>query len=257
MPQGSQSGGNRQGLGYTCCIPCSLLPRARIPSMAPADPSNFPDPGYPAIPAAPGGNNPSIRQEIATCAARMIAEDGLDYAGAKQKAARQVLGTNRVRGDFLPDNDEITEEVRIYQQLFQSDTQPARLTALRHTALALMRLLDEYQPVLVGAVCNGTAGEHTDIHLNLYTSNAKDVEIFLLNEGIDFEASESLRPGHQKGREPVETLSFLWSPGSRRRDLAEGVRLHIHPERAQRLPVCERATVNDLEKMLAEEETAP
>ena len=37
-----------------------------------------------------------LREEIAQAAARMIAEDGADYATAKRKAARQVLGDIRV-----------------------------------------------------------------------------------------------------------------------------------------------------------------
>lgn len=55
-------------------------------------------------------------------AARLIAEEGLDYASAKRKAARQVVGQARVAGEWLPDNDQIEEEIREYQALFQSDT---------------------------------------------------------------------------------------------------------------------------------------
>ena len=45
-----------------------------------------------------------LRAEIAAAAARMIAEDGADYGTAKRKAARLILGNQRVRGDVLPDN---------------------------------------------------------------------------------------------------------------------------------------------------------
>jgi hypothetical protein len=38
-----------------------------------------------------------LREEIAQAAARMIAEDGADYATAKRKAARQMLGDARGR----------------------------------------------------------------------------------------------------------------------------------------------------------------
>ncbi|MGI4856901.1 MAG: UDP-N-acetylmuramate--alanine ligase, partial [Janthinobacterium lividum] len=48
-----------------------------------------------------------VRDEIATIAARMIAEDGLDFASAKRKAARQVIGDVRVAGEWLPDNEHI------------------------------------------------------------------------------------------------------------------------------------------------------
>src|ERR1700688_507762 len=127
-----------------------------------------------------------LRAEIAVAAARMIAEDGADYGSAKRKAARQILGANKVRGDLLPDNEQIEEEVRQHFALFYGDTQPARLLWLRRIALRLMADLAQFSPYLTGAVLNGTAGEHSDIHLQLFTESPKDVEIFLLNKNIRF-----------------------------------------------------------------------
>jgi hypothetical protein len=149
-----------------------------------------------------------LRAEIAAAAARMIAEDGADYGTAKQKAARQILGNTRVRGDILPDNAQIEDEVRQYNELFFSDTQPARLHHLRTLSLGLMEELAQFNPYLTGAVLNGTAGVHSDIHLQLFAESPKDVEIYLLNKNISFDVSET---GHYKGRhnEAVETLSFL------------------------------------------------
>ena len=148
-----------------------------------------------------------LRAEIAACAARMIAEDGADYATAKRKACRQLLGDRRVNGKVIPDNSQIEEEVRAYNELFLSDTQPIRLQKLRELALEVMAELETFSPYLTGAVLNGTAGEHSDIHLQLFTDSPKDVEIHLLNRNIDFEVSES---AHFSGRgDPVERLSFL------------------------------------------------
>ena len=149
-----------------------------------------------------------LRAEIAAAAARMIAEDGVDYGTAKRKAAKQILGNNKVSGDILPDNAMLEEEVRLYNELFFADTQPARLLHLRNLAVRIMVELAPFQPHLTGAVLNGTAGEHSDIHLQLFSESPKDVEIYLLNKQIAFEVSES---SHFKGRsEPVETLSFMW-----------------------------------------------
>ena len=153
-------------------------------------------------------NIETLRAEIAAAAARMIAEDGADYGTAKRKAAKQILGNTKVRGDIMPDNAQIEEEVRQYNELFFADSQPARLLHLRKLALRMMDELAQFTPYLIGAVLNGTAGEHSDIHLQLFPESAKDVEIFLINKNVDFEVSEST---HFKGRgEPVETLSFLW-----------------------------------------------
>ena len=146
--------------------------------------------------------------EIAASAARLIAEDGADYATAKRKAARQILGNTKIRGNIMPDNAQIEEEVRRYNELFLGDIQPARLLHLRKLALRMMEELAVFAPHLTGAVLNGTAGEHSDIHLQLFSESAKDVEIFLLNRNVAFEVSET---PHFNGRgEPVETVSFIW-----------------------------------------------
>jgi AcrR family transcriptional regulator len=161
-----------------------------------------------------------VREEIAIAAARMIAEDGLDYSTAKRKAARQVVGETRVAGEWLPDNDQIEEEIREYQSLFQSDSQPAVLRRLREIALDWMERLAPFNPYLTGAVLSGTAGEHSDVYLQTFCDNPKEVAIHLLNANIQYDVSETR---HFGGRSPVETLSFLWRPS---RD-ADAVGIHI------------------------------
>lgn len=140
-------------------------------------------------------------------AARLIAEEGLDYASAKRKAARQIVGQARVAGEWLPDNNEIEEEIREYQSLFQAETQPAVLRRLREVALEWMKRLAPFNPYLTGAVLNGTAGEHSDIHLQVFCDNSKEVAIYLLNANVQYDVSETR---HFGGRGDVETLSFLW-----------------------------------------------
>ncbi|MDB5793629.1 MAG: hypothetical protein JWR25_8, partial [Noviherbaspirillum sp.] len=118
-----------------------------------------------------------LRAEIAVAAARLIAEDGADYGTAKRKAAKQILGNSKVRGEIMPDNAQIEDEVRIYNELFFNESQPARLLHLRKLALRMMEELLQFSPYLTGAVLNGTAGEHSDIHLQLFTDSSKDVQI--------------------------------------------------------------------------------
>ena len=48
-----------------------------------------------------------LRLEIAAAAARLIADAGLDYASAKRKAVRQLIGDGGTPKGLLPDNDEI------------------------------------------------------------------------------------------------------------------------------------------------------
>jgi hypothetical protein len=159
----------------------------------------------------------SVRTEIAVAAARLIAEEGLDYHHAKRKAVQQVLGNSKPRGTALPDNQEIEDQLRIYNELFFADTQPARLRHLRLLALELMKTLARFEPWLIGAVLNGTAGEHSDIHLMCFVDSTKDVEIELLNRNIDFEVSEPHAGRHLAA---AETVSFMWQ--------GEGVHLSLH-----------------------------
>lgn len=160
----------------------------------------------------------SLRAEIAAAAARMIAEDGADFGTAKRKAARLILGNSKSHGDVMPDNAQVEAEVRAYNELFFGESQPARLLHLRQLALEMMRELAEFSPYLVGAVLNGTAGDHSDIHLQLFAESPKDVEIYLLNKDVHFEVSEG---ASLKSRsEPVEIVSFMWR--------GEGVHLTLY-----------------------------
>lgn len=163
-----------------------------------------------------------LRAEIAAAAARMIAEDGADYATAKHKAASLILGNTRIKGNILPDNAQVEEEVRIYNSLFLADSQPARLQMMRELALQLMEQLQAFSPHLGGAVLNGTAGEHSDIHLTLFADNPKEVSYHLLNRQIRYEISET--PHFRYKDRMVETLSFLVP---RKGEPAEGVHLHV------------------------------
>lgn len=125
-----------------------------------------------------------LRRAIAGAAARLMAEDGSsDFAAAKRKAARSLGAEN---GEALPTNEEIQTELRAYQALYQEASQPSHLHALRQTAVDAMRLLDEFQPRLTGAVLDGTAGYHSPIRLLLFADSGKDVEIWLLNRNLAF-----------------------------------------------------------------------
>ena len=154
------------------------------------------------------GDAEALRAEIAAAAARMIAEDGADYGTAKRKAAKIILGNQKVRGDILPDNAQIEAEVREYQSLFFGDAQAERLRHLRQLALELMEHLSDFTPYLTGAVLNGTAGEHSDIHLQLFAESGKEVAVFLLNQNVNYEISEA--PHFRHPGRTAEVLSFFW-----------------------------------------------
>jgi hypothetical protein len=127
----------------------------------------------------------NLRRHLAYIAARMMAEDGVaDYATAKNKAARQA---GLADSNLLPDNQEIEEALREYQGLYQKDDQPAHLRRLREVAVRVMREFDEFRPALVGSVLSGTAGQFSDVNLQLFTDDAKALTMFLLNKRYRFE----------------------------------------------------------------------
>lgn len=188
-----------------------------------------------------------VRARIAATAARMIAQDGADYSTAKTKAARQVLGVDRPSPNYLPDNLQVEDEVRRYQALFQGPAQAARVRHMRGAALDVMEMLAEFRPYLTGAVLNGTAGEHDDIHLQLFADSAKDVEIWLLNRNVNIDISET--PHFKGGRhDPVETVSFMWQKEMVHAELYEmnDLRGALKPRADGRLHRADAATVRTL-----------
>ena len=89
------------------------------------------------------------QQEVAQTAARMIVEDGLDYASARRKAMQEHGDGRRLRD--APSNEAIEDEVRTHIAIFCAESQPAELRALREAALRWMLRLAEFRPYVGGA----------------------------------------------------------------------------------------------------------
>lgn len=160
-----------------------------------------------AMPKDAKNKQQQMRTRIAAAAARMMAADGIeDFALAKRKAARQ-LGAEDTQA--LPKNEEIEIELRAYQSLYQGEEQRERIRYLRSHALEAMRLLAQFRPYLSGPVLKGTAGRYGEIDLQLFTDDCKEVELFLLNRGIAYEASEQRHFAGDRER-PVSVLKLDW-----------------------------------------------
>lgn len=169
----------------------------------------------------------NLRHEIAAAAAAMIAEDGLDYANAKRRAFERITGGNgsRIAKEALPSNEEVEDAVREHQAIFQSEEQPKRLLELRMKTLALMQLLSDFSPTVTGAVANGTASEHSDIHLHCFADSAKELGIFLLNHNLKSEAG--LLSNARPDQPDVEALAIQWQ--------GELATIAVYPELDSRL----------------------
>ena len=161
---------------------------------------------------------PTLTEEIAVAAAKLVVEEGMEYGPAKRKAAR-TLGGHGVRAAQMPDNDAVEDEVRAYLQLFCADTQPAELRALREVAGQWMERLAPLRPHLAGAVWRGTATRLSSVHLQLYCDDSKQAEITLIDLGVPYDAGS--RPGPRGEDVAVLTVS---SPS---RELGETVTVHL------------------------------
>jgi hypothetical protein len=128
-----------------------------------------------------------IRTQIAQAAARLIAEHGLtDWAAAKRKACRELGLPERAT---LPANDEVEQALHDYNTLFRHRSQPLSLRAQREAAMEWMDELSRWNPVLIGGAAAGWATEHSDVHLELEAEDPKEVELALINAGVEYAAA--------------------------------------------------------------------
>ncbi|MGM9488909.1 hypothetical protein [Ideonella sp. YS5] len=157
-----------------------------------------------------------LSAELCARAARLIVDEGLDYASAKRRALREV-GPQAGRGAVLPPNEQVEDAVREHLALFHAETQPRELAALRRLALNWMDRLADFRPYLGGAVWRGTATRLSPVLIDLYCDDPKAAEIGFLNEGIAFDSHSE--PG--AGDETVLTVL------ARCEDLSEMVSIHF------------------------------
>lgn len=154
-----------------------------------------------------GGGADRLQAEIAAAAARLVVEEGAEYAAAKQRAARDLSRRGGRQGE-LPSNEQVEDAVREHIALFFADEQPEELAALRALARRWMQRLAAFRPHLAGAVWRGTATRRSAIHIDLYCDDPKMAEIELINAGIRFDsAGDDTGAASRDGRSPVYVLS--------------------------------------------------
>jgi hypothetical protein len=159
-----------------------------------------------------------LRSAVAQEAARLMAEHGIqDYFIAKRKAAERF---GVVDGAFLPKNSEIEAALMSHQRLFGGSSHASSLQEQRRVALDAMRLLEPFEPRLVGPVLSGSATEYADIQLHVFSDSAEVVSMHLLDRRFQYEVYERrvrmsperqlAVPGlrFQMGAETIEALVF-------------------------------------------------
>jgi predicted nucleotidyltransferase len=101
-----------------------------------------------------------------------------EYKQAKDKAA-QTLGTH-----FLPSNLEVALELDKIAEEQEGEKRKERLIEMRTEALAVMRLLSGFCPVLIGSVWRGTIKQGSDIDIAVYTDDPEAVVKALKAGGV-------------------------------------------------------------------------
>jgi hypothetical protein len=145
-----------------------------------------------AVPAF-GDRAAQNRARIAQAAARFIAEHGIaDWSLAKRKAVRLLGLPER---EALPGDDEIENALIEFHALYGGAAHAARLREQREEALRWMRNLVAFAPELVGGVAAGWATAHSDLRLDLVATDAKDVELALLNAKVAYRTMHGDRDG--------------------------------------------------------------
>jgi len=105
------------------------------------------------------------RRRVAREAARLLyTGTAEEYKQAKEEAARS-LGVKA-----MPSNYEVAVELDHRAEEVEGEERRRLLLKLRHVALKIMRLLREFDPLLVGSVWRGTARKGSDVDISIYTS---------------------------------------------------------------------------------------
>jgi predicted nucleotidyltransferase len=139
----------------------------------------------------------SLRRRIAREAANLL-YSGVEkeYKQAKLKAAK-AFGAN-----FLPTNLEVAMELDRAAEENEGPARHDRLVAMRREALALMEILKEYNPVLIGSVWRGTIHHGSDIDIVVYHDQPEEVLKILRRNSVKVTLAEQVavtKKGSRKG----------------------------------------------------------
>ena len=155
------------------------------------------------------GNNQAhnqIRQQLAKEAARLMYEEAVSqYFDAKRMAAKRLFGQSGKKGmqyrpKDLPSNGEISIEIAKLVELLEDDREEI-LSAMRATALILMKTLEPFHPRLIGSVSTGRVRKGSDIDLHIFTDDIEELEQHLNNLQWQFDKKQVVI---QHGKEFVE-----------------------------------------------------
>ncbi len=136
----------------------------------------------------PAKHHYKLQQEIATEAARLLCEEGIDDIHKASQRAAQKLGLYGKH--FLPTESEVLFQVKIHQSLYQNSSNKKRLKNLLQTAFNAMTLMNSFKPQLIGPVLQGYAHEHSPIEILLQVDTPEEIAVFLMAQNIPYQLDE-------------------------------------------------------------------
>lgn len=142
----------------------------------------------------PDTNSNGPRREVALRAAAFIADHGLSYREARQKAVIELFGIKAPR-DCQPDQAELEAALLEHLELFDGEEHPRRVEQLRLACTKLVRKLNQAgfnsdSILITGAAWKGIVTEHAHGHLQIFSDDPKEAHINLLNIGLGEETAE-------------------------------------------------------------------
>ena len=107
-----------------------------------------------------------------------------EYKQAKRKAA-ETFGAH-----FLPSNLEVAIEFDRIAEEKEGIARQKRLVRMREESLKLMKILQEYQPVLIGSVWRGRIHRESDIDIVVYHGEPDDVLALIKRNNLEVKKAE-------------------------------------------------------------------
>ena len=132
----------------------------------------------PSTAPLPSDAHSDLRAEVADQAARLIADGGLDYQSAKQKALRRAFAGTTPPAGLVPTNEEIDRALREHLNLFDPQ-HAARVQEYRQAALVWLERLADHHPYIAGAAWKGVVTTHAVLHIQCFTDEAKELEFLV------------------------------------------------------------------------------
>lgn len=151
-------------------------------------------------------NSLGLKKKVAREAANLL------YLGVEKEYKQAKLKAAKTFGaHFLPRNLEVAIELDRIAEEKEGAARKKRLIQMRRQALKLMKILEVYNPVLVGSVWRGTIHRESDIDVTIYHDEPDDVLAMIKQNNLRVMKTEWM-PVTKEGRKKTSFHIYLELP---------------------------------------------